>query len=230
MRVHSRRADHAAATAGPAIPLRANSHWIWRRCRWLSRRRLHFRVSSRRSNCRQQDVGADPVSSAGWRSRTAAFTTIWACGCSVGWSGHGWRAKSGSRRTTWPMPTKCAERCTPRRKSLKIRRFAASLKCWPWSGSEHRTARSRANPLDQLLDGLWDVMNHENLAREPAFGGLSPADPDAALLLDAARARGAKLKPASCCGSIANWWMWHFGRRPANRAFVRPILVLTLFW
>ncbi len=41
--------------------------------------------------------------------------------------------------------------------------------------------------FDQLLDELWDVMNHENLAREPAFAGLSPADPDAALLLNAAQ-------------------------------------------
>jgi predicted acylesterase/phospholipase RssA len=51
-----------------------------------------------------------------------------------------------------------------------------------------RTSNSSqpGEPLDQLLDGLWDVMNHENLAREPVFGGLSPADPDAALLLDAA--------------------------------------------
>ena len=41
--------------------------------------------------------------------------------------------------------------------------------------------------LDLLLDGLWDVMNNENLAREPAFAGLSPADPDATLLLQSAQ-------------------------------------------
>ena len=45
----------------------------------------------------------------------------------------------------------------------------------------------QSESFDQLLDGLWDVMNHENLAREPAFAGLSPPDPDAALLLDAAQ-------------------------------------------
>lgn len=41
--------------------------------------------------------------------------------------------------------------------------------------------------LDQLLDRLWDVMNNENLAREPAFAGLSPSDQDAVQLLDAAQ-------------------------------------------
>ncbi len=44
-----------------------------------------------------------------------------------------------------------------------------------------------SDSVGQLLAGLWDVMNHENLAREPAFAGLSPADPDAALLLDVAQ-------------------------------------------
>ena len=48
----------------------------------------------------------------------------------------------------------------------------------------------QSESLDQLLDGLWDVMNHENLAREPAFAGLSPPDPDAALLLECRPARG----------------------------------------
>ena len=48
--------------------------------------------------------------------------------------------------------------------------------------------------MDQLLDGLWGVMNHENLAREPAFASLSPPDPDAASLLDAAQLDNGKIE------------------------------------
>ena len=55
------------------------------------------------------------------------------------------------------------------------------------SGGTARRAPSADQPMDRLLDALWDVMNSENLAREPAFAGLTPSDPDVASLLDAAR-------------------------------------------
>lgn len=48
-------------------------------------------------------------------------------------------------------------------------------------------ALSESDPADPLLDGLWDVMNHENLARDPAFAHLSPGDADVEMLLNAAR-------------------------------------------
>lgn len=48
--------------------------------------------------------------------------------------------------------------------------------------------------LDQLLDGLWDVMNNENLAREPAFAGLTLSDPDAALLLASAQRENGEIE------------------------------------
>lgn len=53
---------------------------------------------------------------------------------------------------------------------------------------KHRTHDSQGSEsVDQLLNGLWDVMNHESLAREPAFAGLSLRDPDANLLLNEAQ-------------------------------------------
>ena len=54
------------------------------------------------------------------------------------------------------------------------------------SGDEH---------LDGLLQGLWDVMNHVNLAREPAFARLSSPDADLELALDAARKTDDRLEP-----------------------------------
>ncbi len=42
-------------------------------------------------------------------------------------------------------------------------------------------------PVDAMLAGLRDVMNHENLAREPTFACLSLPDPDAGPLLAAAQ-------------------------------------------
>lgn len=53
-----------------------------------------------------------------------------------------------------------------------------------------RTARSgtAANmSAERLLDGLSDVMKHEDLAREPVFASLSPPDPLAQPLLQAAQ-------------------------------------------
>jgi predicted acylesterase/phospholipase RssA len=52
------------------------------------------------------------------------------------------------------------------------------------------TVKSGDEPVDRLLNGLWDVMNHENLAREPAFARLTPPDPDLQPLLDAAQQGG----------------------------------------
>jgi predicted acylesterase/phospholipase RssA len=43
------------------------------------------------------------------------------------------------------------------------------------------------DPMAMLLDGLWDVMNHENLARVPEFANVSPADPDALALINVAQ-------------------------------------------
>ena len=58
----------------------------------------------------------------------------------------------------------------------------------------HRETAQPADPgsasVDRLLEGLWEVMNHENLAREPVFARLSPPDPDVEPLLAAARQDG----------------------------------------
>ena len=74
-------------------------------------------------------------------------------------------------------------RCGGRlRKTRPLRRLAQMLdlvKKQTSNGSQ------QSGSFDPLLKGLWDIMNHENLAREPAFAGLSPADPDAVLLMNA---------------------------------------------
>src|SRR5262245_45454310 len=49
--------------------------------------------------------------------------------------------------------------------------------------------------LDRLLKGLWDVMNNENLAREPVFARLAMPDPDVEPLLNAARNGGGAVEP-----------------------------------
>ncbi len=59
-------------------------------------------------------------------------------------------------------------------------------------GASHGSQPSQS--LDQLLNSLWDVMNHENLAREPAFAGLSPSDPDAAVLLESAQSEDGEIE------------------------------------
>jgi predicted acylesterase/phospholipase RssA len=55
----------------------------------------------------------------------------------------------------------------------------------------HKRRAGRFNhgnePMAMLLDGLWDVMNHENLARVPEFANVSPADPDALALINVAQ-------------------------------------------
>ncbi len=50
--------------------------------------------------------------------------------------------------------------------------------------------RPGGESVNRLLTGLWDVMNHEDLAREPVFARLSPPDPDVEPLLAAARQGG----------------------------------------
>lgn len=45
---------------------------------------------------------------------------------------------------------------------------------------------SEIDPADRLLDGLWDVMNHASLARDPAFSRLSHGDADVEILMKAA--------------------------------------------
>ncbi|MCI0680757.1 MAG: patatin-like phospholipase family protein [Gemmataceae bacterium] len=50
-------------------------------------------------------------------------------------------------------------------------------------------------PVDCLLNGLWDVMNNENLAREPVFARLSAPDPDVEQLLHAARNGAGAIEP-----------------------------------
>ena len=57
------------------------------------------------------------------------------------------------------------------------------------------TARSGDERLNGLLQGLWDVMNHVNLAREPAFARLSSPDADVEQALDAARKTDGSLEP-----------------------------------
>jgi hypothetical protein len=50
-----------------------------------------------------------------------------------------------------------------------------------------RPAQSGTEPVQVLLDGLWDVMNHENLAREPVFARLSLPNSDVEPLRAAAQ-------------------------------------------
>jgi len=62
---------------------------------------------------------------------------------------------------------------------------------------EHPTEghASAGEPVDQLIEGLWQAMNRENLAREPAFADLTPPDPDAIPLIQAARQSAAEIEP-----------------------------------
>ncbi|SFJ58694.1 patatin-like phospholipase family protein [Planctomicrobium piriforme] len=46
---------------------------------------------------------------------------------------------------------------------------------------------SESESVARLVDGLWDVLNHENLARDPAFSGLSLNDADVETLIRAAQ-------------------------------------------
>ncbi len=67
-----------------------------------------------------------------------------------------------------------------------LRRFAQMMEL-----SRREMARqvnSEGESVDRLLHELWDVMNREDLAREPVFARLSPPDPDVEPLLAAARA------------------------------------------
>jgi predicted acylesterase/phospholipase RssA len=61
-------------------------------------------------------------------------------------------------------------------------------------GTPKAAAVTQHEPVDQLLGGLWDVMNHENLAREPSFASLSLSDPDAAQLLSAAQGNDGEIE------------------------------------
>jgi predicted acylesterase/phospholipase RssA len=71
---------------------------------------------------------------------------------------------------------------------VPLRRLARMI-AMPRNGAGAH-AHSGDQPVDRLLDGLWDVMNHENLAREPEFARLSPPDPDAIPLMHTAREPG----------------------------------------
>jgi hypothetical protein len=53
-----------------------------------------------------------------------------------------------------------------------------------------QTGDPGSESVDRLLEGLWEVMNHENLAREPVFARLSAPDPDVESLLAAAQQGG----------------------------------------
>lgn len=55
-------------------------------------------------------------------------------------------------------------------------------------------AQAGNDPGDRLIDGLWDVMSHENLARDPVFARLSPPDPAVEPLLDAAQHDGGAIE------------------------------------
>jgi predicted acylesterase/phospholipase RssA len=68
-------------------------------------------------------------------------------------------------------------------------RRLAQMMALPHKGNG-KPARPGDDPVGGLLDGLWDVMSHENLAREPVFARLSPPDPDVQPLRDAARDNG----------------------------------------
>lgn len=61
----------------------------------------------------------------------------------------------------------------------------AQLMALPHAG-EAFSAKSGQH-ADHLLHALWDVMMKENLARDPAFAHLSPADPDAPRLMHSAQ-------------------------------------------
>jgi hypothetical protein len=61
---------------------------------------------------------------------------------------------------------------------------------------QHKGTARRAlpgNSVELLIEGLDDVMKHENLAREPAFASLSLPDPAALPLLDAAQRTGGEI-------------------------------------
>jgi predicted acylesterase/phospholipase RssA len=60
---------------------------------------------------------------------------------------------------------------------------------------KHRSFDSQPGAsIDPLLNGLWDVMNHESLARDPAFASLSLHDPDAALLRNEAQHKNGEIE------------------------------------
>jgi predicted acylesterase/phospholipase RssA len=61
------------------------------------------------------------------------------------------------------------------------------------SGGAAQRTQGADEPVARLLVGLWDVMQHENLAREPGFAGLSPPDPDAVPLLRSAQDNGGEV-------------------------------------
>src|SRR5262245_2820493 len=66
-------------------------------------------------------------------------------------------------------------------------RRLAQMVALPHNGSAHA---SGDEPSERLLNGLWDVMTHENLAREPVFASLLLPDPEVEHLLNAARLNG----------------------------------------
>lgn len=72
-------------------------------------------------------------------------------------------------------------------------RRLAQLMAMPYNGAAPRVP-SGAEPGDRLVDSLWDVMSHENLAREPEFAHLSPPDPDAIPVMHAAQHNGSEIE------------------------------------
>ena len=163
----------------------------WRRCPWPSPHRRRFQAFSRRSNCGDRTSGPTPVDSARSRLPTAVSTTIWACGCSSAWSSRGWRARSASSATTWPTPSTCRrslETAAQSSEDSPLRRLAQMMALS--HGETVQPVSSGGKSVDRLLHELWDVMNREDLAREPVFARLSPPDPDVAPLLAAAQQGG----------------------------------------
>jgi predicted acylesterase/phospholipase RssA len=72
-------------------------------------------------------------------------------------------------------------------------RRLAQMMTLPHNGTASRSP-SGDGPVGQLVGGLWDVMSNENLAREPAFARLSPPDPDALPLMQAAQHPGGDIE------------------------------------
>ncbi len=74
-----------------------------------------------------------------------------------------------------------------------LRRLAQMIALPP--SAARLTAQSNEERLNGLLQGLWDIMNSRESAREPTFARLSSPDSDVELALDAARKADGGIDP-----------------------------------
>ena len=143
------------------------------------------------SNCRGQDVGADPG-----QFGQVAFTDggvydnlgvrMFKC-LEQSWLAREIRLQRGDLADIEQVAS-ALETAAQSSEDSPLRRLAQMMAL-----SRRETAQpvnSSGEAVDQLLHELWDVMNREDLAREPVFARLSPPDPDVEPLLTAARQGG----------------------------------------